>query len=83
MTFRVVPDNLREREPIRRGRPPTSPLSEALLMGKTVFIPGAKKTWGNLYTLAKNNDKKARTKFTVINDVEGTLVWFEDVHVDG
>lgn len=80
--FRVVPDSLRERDPIRKGRPPTSPLTQALLEGQTVFIPGAKKTWGNIYTLAKNHNKKARTKHTEINGEEGTLIWFEDVHVD-
>lgn len=76
--FRVVPDNLRERDPIRRGRPPVSPLARALLSGQTVFISGDKKGWGNLYKLAKNNGKKARTKSTEINNERGTLVWFED-----
>lgn len=77
--FRVVPDNLRERDPIKRGRPPATPLARALLAGQTVFIPGDKKGWGNLYKLAGNNNKKARTKSTVINDENGTLVWFEDI----
>lgn len=77
--FRVVPDNLRERDPIRRGRPPASPLAQALLKGQTVFIPGSKKGWGNLYKLAKNNNKKARTKSTEINNEQGTLIWFEEL----
>jgi hypothetical protein len=76
--FRTVPDSLREREPIRRGRPPVSPLAQALLSGQTVFIAGEKKGWGNLYKLAANNNKKARTKKTILNDEIGTLVWFED-----
>jgi hypothetical protein len=80
--FRIVPDSLREREPVRRGRSPTSPLAKALLAGSTVFIPGPKKTWGNLYTLAKNHNKKARTKTTLINGDAGILVWFEDQEPD-
>ena len=76
--FRTVPDSLRERDPIRRGRPPASPLAQALLSGKTVFIAGEKRGWGNLYKLANNNNKKARTKTTIINDERGTLIWFED-----
>lgn len=77
--FRVVPDALRERDPIRRGRPPASPRARALLSGQTIFVPGDKKGWGNLYKLAKNNDKKARTKSTEINGERGTLIWFEDI----
>lgn len=77
--FRVVPDVLREREPIRRGRPPATPLAQALLKGQTVFVPGAKKGWGNIYKLAKNNGKKARTKSTDVNGEVGTLIWFEDM----
>jgi len=75
--FRVVPDNLREREPVRRGRPPVTPLAQALLKGQTVFIVSEKKGWGNLYKLAKNNGRRARTKSTIINDEVGTLIWFE------
>ncbi len=77
-TYRIVPDSLREREPIRRGRPPISPLTRDLLAGLTVFQTGPKKTWGNLYTLAKNHGRKCRTKSTIINEEEGTLIWFED-----
>lgn len=76
--FKVVPDNLREREPLTRGRVPKNPLSKALLNGQTVFISGPKQTWGSLYTLAKNHEKKAKTKRTVLNNEEGTLCWFED-----
>ncbi len=77
--FRVVPDVLRERDPIRRGRPPASPIARALLSGQTIFIAGDKKGWGNLYKLAKSNNKKARTKGTEINGERGTLIWFEDI----
>lgn len=77
--FRVVPDNMRERDPIRRGHAPVSPLAQALLKGQTVFYPGEKKGWGNLYKLAKNNGKKARTKSTMINAEHGTLIWFEAI----
>lgn len=76
--FKIVPDVLRERKPLRRGRPPEKPLTKALLSGQTVFIPGPKKGWGNLYTLAKNHGMKARTQTTDINGEIGTLVWFED-----
>jgi hypothetical protein len=77
--IRIVPDFLREGAPVRRGRTPTTALSKALLSGKTVFITGPKKTWGNIYVLAKNHDKKARTKSTDINGTVGTLIWFEDI----
>lgn len=76
--FRVVPDVLREREPVRRGRTPKSPLAKALLSGKTVFIEGDKKAWGNLYKLAKNHGKRAKTKRTSLNGDIGVLAWFED-----
>ncbi len=76
--FRIVPDALREREPLVRGRIPKNPMSKALLAGSTVFITGEKQTWGSLYTLAVNHGKKARTKRTIINGEEGTLAWFED-----
>lgn len=78
-TFRVVPDILREREPLLRGRIPKNPLSKALLSGQTVFITGPKQTWGSLYTLARNHNKKAKTKRTIINGDEGTLAWFVDL----
>ena len=77
--FRVVPDVLREREPLVRGRIPRNPLSKALLSGQTVFITGKKQTWGSLYTLARNHNKQCKTKRTTINSEEGTLAWFEDV----
>lgn len=76
--FRVVPDALRERDPVRRGRPPASPLARALLSGQTTFVPGNKKGWGNLYKLAANNNKRCRTKSTEINGEHGTLIWFDD-----
>jgi len=76
-TFKIVPDALREREPLVRGRIPKNPLSKALLNGQTVFITGPSKTWGSLYTLAVNHGKKAKTKRTIINGEEGTLAWFE------
>lgn len=75
--FREVPDVLREREPVRRGRTAKSPLAKALLAGKTVFITEDRKTWGNLYKLASNHGMRARTKRTIINGEEGTLAWFE------
>lgn len=78
-TFRIVPDALREREPLVRGRIPKNPLSKALLQGQTVFITGPKQTWGSLYTLAANHNKKCKTKRTIINTEEGTLAWFEDL----
>lgn len=77
-SFRIVPDVMREREPLVRGRIPNNPMSKALLSGQTVFITGPKQTWGSLYTLAKNHGKKARTKRTIVNYEEGTLAWFED-----
>jgi hypothetical protein len=77
--FRVVPDVLREREPVKRGRTANSPLAKALLSGKTVFITTDRKTWGNLYKLASNHGKRARTKRTLINGDIGTLAWFEDI----
>lgn len=77
-TFKVVPDVLREREPLVRGRIPRNPLSKALLNGQTVFITGKKQTWGSLYTLAKNHNKQCKTKRTTINNDEGTLCWFEE-----
>lgn len=80
--FRTVPDNLRERDPIRRGRPPATELARVLLSGRTIFVPGTKKGWGNLYKLAKNHSKQAHTKTTSINDEQGTLIWFEDTLPD-
>lgn len=76
--FRVVPDALREREPLIRGRIPKNPLSKALLNGQTVFITGKKQTWGSLYTLARNHNKKCKTQRTIINGEEGTLAWFAE-----
>ena len=76
--FRIVPDNLRDREPLVRGRIPRNPLSKALLNGQTVFITGKKLTWGSLYTLAMNHGRKAKTQRTIINGEEGTLAWFTD-----
>lgn len=76
--YRIVPDVLRAREPVRRGKKPTSQLALDLLAGKTVFITGRKKTWGNIYTLASNHGKKARTKTTTLNQETGVLIWFED-----
>jgi len=80
--FRIVPDVLREREPVKRGRTPNSPLAKALLAGKTVFITEDRKTWGNLYKLASNHGMRARTKRTTINGDIGTLAWFEDIPTD-
>lgn len=74
--FKIVPDSLRERQPLTRGRIPISPLSKGLLNGQTVFITGPKKTWGSLYTLAKNHNKRCKTQRQIINGEEGTLVWF-------
>jgi hypothetical protein len=77
--WRIVPDNLREREPIRRGRAPKNKLSRALLNGQTIFIQGENKTFGSLYTLAKNHNKRCVTQRTEINNERGTLIWFEDL----
>lgn len=77
-SWRPVPDSLREREPIRKGRAPKSKLSRALLSGSTIFVVGQNKTFGSLYTLAKNHNKVCKTQRTELNDEYGTLVWFED-----
>jgi hypothetical protein len=81
-TFQLVPDYLRE-EKITRGRIPKNALSKALLNGSTVFIPGDRKTWGSLYTLARNHDRVAKTRRIILHksggvSEEGTLVWFEE-----
>ena len=78
MTFRTVPDIIRNREPTVRGRKPRSPLSKALLTNKTVFVEGKNKTWGSLYRLAHNHELRARVCQTNINGVEGYVIWFED-----
>ena len=78
MPYRIVPDSLRERDPIKRGRDVVNQKSKDLLLGKTIFEPGAKKTWGHLYKLASNHQMKCRTKTTVVNDEYGTLIWFEE-----
>jgi hypothetical protein len=77
--WRIVPDSLRDREPIRRGKPPSSDLSIQILAGKTVFVKEGKNTFGSIYNLAKSHNKRARTKKTTINDQIGTLVWLEDI----
>lgn len=74
--FRIVPDILRNRE--TQGRAPVSELSKTLLRGNTVFIT-EKRTFGSLYNLAKHHGKQAKTKRTVLNGEEGTLVWFIDL----
>lgn len=81
-TFQLVPDYLRE-DKTSRGRIPKSNLSKALLNGSTVFISGERKTWGSLYTLAKNHGLIARTRRKVLHkpggeSEEGTLIWFEE-----
>lgn len=83
MDFDIVPDNLREREPIKRGRSPKNKLSRALLNGSTLFIRGSNKTFGSLYNLAKNHNMKCRTQRTTLHNEEGTLVWFEKPVVSG
>jgi hypothetical protein len=77
--FRTVPDDLREREPIQKGREPKSKLSRALLNGGTQFVPGTRRAWGSLYNLAKNHNKVAHIKRIEINGEEGSLIWFEDI----
>lgn len=74
--FRVVPDSLREREPLRRGRVPKNKLSRALLNGQTIFVAGKTKH-GSIYTLARNHGMTAHTKLTDLNGEIGSLVWFE------
>lgn len=76
--YKIVPDSLRDREEVRQGRAPESPLSKDLLAGKTVFIPGKGKGFGSAYKLASNRGLKAHTKRTTINGERGTLVWFEE-----
>lgn len=82
--FQIVPDYFRDNEPNRKGRVPSSDLSRALLNGQTLFIEGPRKTWGSLYTLAKNHNKVCRTSRRIIRDSsgprEGTLVWFEEIN---
>ena len=81
--FRQVPNELREREPPKRGREPKNKLSRALLSGNgTFFVEGTRRTWGSIYTLAKNHGKVAHVKRTVLNSVDGTLIWFTDREED-
>jgi hypothetical protein len=81
LQFRVVPDIIRNRDPVARGRKPKSQLSQQLLKMKTVFVPSqTKKTWGNIYRLAKNHGLRARIRQTDINGEEGYVMWFEDTH---
>jgi hypothetical protein len=81
MEFRVVPDIIRNRDPVVRGRRPVSQLSQSLLKRKTVFVPSeVKKTWGNIYRLAKNHGLRARVRQTNINGEEGYVMWFEDTN---
>lgn len=75
--FRIVPDVLRDTE-TSKGHPINSPISKALLSGKTIIFVGPKKTWGSLYTLAKNHKKKAHIKTIVLNNEKGTLIWFDE-----
>lgn len=80
--FQIVPDYLRN-DKTTRGRIPKSNLSKALLNGSTIFISGERKTWGSLYTLAKNHDKICRTERRTLHknngeSEEGTIIWFED-----
>lgn len=81
--FNVVPDYLREAGTSRKGRVPSSALSRALLNGQTIFVEGPRKTWGSLYTLARNHGQICRTSRRMIRDSsgshEGTLIWFEEV----
>ena len=77
--FRVVPDSLRNRDPVARGRKPHSLVSLALLGGQTIFLYAKKgKTWGSLYRLAKKHKMQARVRWTTINREEGYVIWFEN-----
>lgn len=78
MKHRTVPDVLREREPLSRGRKPQTELSLDLLAGKTKFVTD-QSNFGSLYTLAKNHGKKCIVKKTKLNEEVGMLVWFEDI----
>ena len=85
--FRVVPDAIWNREPpTKRGRKPTNKLSKMLLTRKSVFYRTTeKKTWGNIYRLAKNHGYRARIRQTSINDEKGYLMKFfkdEDTNED-
>lgn len=73
--FRIVPDVLRERDPV--GKSPKTDLSRALLRGNTIFVT-QRRTFGSLYNLARNHNKIAKTKRAILNGEEGTLVWFTD-----
>lgn len=77
MMGRIVPDSLREREPLRKGKP-IGQLSKDLLAGKTWFET-KKINFGSFYTLARNHGMVCKTKRTKINDEVGVLVWFEKV----
>ena len=78
-SFRIVPDIIRNRDPVQRGRKPVSELSQQLLKKKTVFVPSkVKKTWGNIYTLAKSHGLRAHIRQTDINGEQGYVMWFED-----
>ncbi len=80
--FRRVPDVIREREPVVRGRKPSTAISKALLDDQTLFIPSPHKSLGSFYVLAKHHNKQARTHKTIINGEEGTLIWFEEIGVE-
>jgi hypothetical protein len=76
--YRVVPDSLRELEPVGRGRKPQA-LSRDLLAGKTILLPPEKKNFGSLYTLAKKHGKRCIVKKINISGATGTRIWFEDI----
>ena len=77
--FRIVPDIVRNREPVKRGRKPSG-VSKKLLQERTVFIPTTeKKTWGNLYRLAKSHGLQAKVRWE--DDYfgeQGYTIWFID-----
>lgn len=77
--YRIVPDIIRNRDPVARGRKPKSGISQMLLQKRTVFVPSdTKKTWGNIYRLAKSHGLKAHIRQTDINGEQGYVMWFED-----
>lgn len=81
MPYRIVPDNLRLRKPVRRGRSVRNQKSKDLLAGRTLFeVPlDPKNTWGHYYKLASNHHMKCTTQITELNGETGTLIWFDPI----
>lgn len=77
--YRIVPDSVRNRGIVTRGRRPTNKLSLDLLAGKTVHVQDTKgKTWGSIYKLAKNHNMRAHIRWEELNDEKGYTMYFLD-----